>query len=121
MSEQATSPDEVLSTDYEVGQDNVRVLGLDIHNPVFFISAVTIVAFVILTLIFRESAGEFFGTAVCVESDDGTDRTAFDVGVPAPWQIYYYLIRPLNACGEGALGSVSGGTTRTAISCPVGP
>jgi BCCT family betaine/carnitine transporter len=41
----------------EVGQDNVRVLGLDVHNPVFFISAVTIVSFVIVTLIFRDTIG----------------------------------------------------------------
>jgi betaine/carnitine transporter, BCCT family len=45
----------------EPGQDNVRVLGLDVHNPVFFVSAVTIIAFVIVTLIFRESAGDVLG------------------------------------------------------------
>lgn len=48
-------------TDYEVGQDNVQVLGLDIHNPVFAISGLTIVAFVFFSLVFREQAGEFFG------------------------------------------------------------
>ena len=47
-------------TDYEIGQDNVRILGLDLHNPVFFISAVVIVAFVILVLMFQEGAAEFF-------------------------------------------------------------
>ncbi|MBO6899958.1 MAG: BCCT family transporter [Rhizobiaceae bacterium] len=45
----------------EPGQDNVKVLGLDVHNPVFFFSAVVIVAFVIVTLIFRDSAGEVLG------------------------------------------------------------
>ena len=45
----------------EPGQDNVKVLGLDVHNPVFFFSAVIIVAFVIFALIFRESAGEMLG------------------------------------------------------------
>jgi BCCT family betaine/carnitine transporter len=45
----------------EPGQDNIRILGLDVHNPVFFISAVTIVAFVILALLFREAAGAAFG------------------------------------------------------------
>ncbi|WP_163269197.1 BCCT family transporter [Chelativorans alearense] len=39
------------------GQDNVRIMGLDVHNPVFFVSAVVIVAFVIVTLIFRDSVG----------------------------------------------------------------
>lgn len=48
-------------TDYEAGQDNVRILGLDLHNPVFFISAVVIVGFVILVLMFQEGAAEFFG------------------------------------------------------------
>jgi BCCT family betaine/carnitine transporter len=45
----------------EPGQDNVKVLGLDVHNPVFFVSAVTIVAFVIIALIFRDSAGDVLG------------------------------------------------------------
>ncbi|WP_274425420.1 BCCT family transporter [Chelativorans sp. YIM 93263] len=40
----------------EAGQDNVRVIGLDVHNPVFFISAVVIVAFVIFALIFQDYA-----------------------------------------------------------------
>jgi len=48
-------------TDYEVGQDNVQVLGLDIHNPVFFISAVLTVGFVIFVLMFQEGAASFFG------------------------------------------------------------
>ncbi len=49
------------ATDYEVGRDNVQIMGLDVHNPVFFVSAVLIVAFVILTLIFQEGAEAFFG------------------------------------------------------------
>ena len=43
-------------TDYEVGQDNVQVLGMDMHNPVFFISAVLILVFVIGTIIFPAEA-----------------------------------------------------------------
>ncbi len=54
-------PPESTDTDYEVGQDNVQVMGLDIHNPVFAVSALTIVAFVFFSLVFREEAGEFFG------------------------------------------------------------
>ncbi len=49
------------TTDYEIGQDNIQIMGLDIHNPVFLISSVTIVAFVIFTLMFQEGAAEFFG------------------------------------------------------------
>ncbi len=48
-------------TDYEVGQDNVQIFGLDVHNPVFAISGLTIVAFVFFSLVFREQAGAFFG------------------------------------------------------------
>ncbi len=48
------------TTDYEVGQDNIEILGLDVHNPVFFLSAVVIVGFVIMTLIFGDGTAAFF-------------------------------------------------------------
>ncbi|MBC7283434.1 BCCT family transporter [Hoeflea sp.] len=55
----------LIDTEYEVGQDNVSMsvgpFGLDIHNPVFAISGLTIVAFVFFTLAFQESAGAAFG------------------------------------------------------------
>ena len=47
--------------DYQVGQDNIRPFGLDIHNPVFVVSGLSIVAFVIVTLMFQEQATAFFG------------------------------------------------------------
>ena len=50
-----------IDTDFSIGQDNVRPFGLDIHNPVFVISGISIVAFVIITLMFKEGATEFFG------------------------------------------------------------
>ncbi|MDO6462086.1 BCCT family transporter [Granulosicoccaceae sp. 1_MG-2023] len=50
-----------MKTDYEVGQDNVNLLGMDIHNPVFGVSGLAIVAFVVLTLMFQTEAAEFFG------------------------------------------------------------
>jgi BCCT family betaine/carnitine transporter len=47
----------LIATDYHVGQDNIEFrigpVGVDVHQPVFAISAITIVAFVILTLIFQ--------------------------------------------------------------------
>jgi len=46
--------------EHEPGQDNIQVLGLDIHGPVFLISAVLVVAFVIGTLMFLDSAGAAF-------------------------------------------------------------
>ncbi|MEI2263905.1 BCCT family transporter [Erwinia sp. CGal63] len=51
-------------TDYQVGQDNIVVnvgpFGLDIHNRVFVISGVLIIAFVVLTLIFQSDVGPLF-------------------------------------------------------------
>jgi len=52
---------EEFQTDYEVGQDNVRLMGMDLHNPVFFISAMLILVFVIGTLMFPETANEALG------------------------------------------------------------
>ncbi len=45
-------------TDYEAGQDNINPFGLEMHNPVFFISAVLIIFFVATTLIFPETSKE---------------------------------------------------------------
>ena len=60
------SPDEAdenseYSTDYEMGQDNIRPMGLDIHNPVFMISSILIFAFVLISLANQEASAEFFG------------------------------------------------------------
>ncbi len=50
-----------VDTDYETGQHNITPFGLDIHNPVFLISGLSIIAFVLVTLMFQEGATEFFG------------------------------------------------------------
>ncbi len=54
----------IIDTDYEIGQDNIQAkigpFGLDIHNPVFMISGLTIVAFVFFTLAFQNSVGPLF-------------------------------------------------------------
>ena len=49
------------TTDYEMGSDNIRPFGLDIHNPVFVVSAGVIILFVVLALAFQEASAEFFG------------------------------------------------------------
>ena len=49
------------STEYELGQDNIRPMGLDIHNPVFLISSIVIFGFVLLSLANQEASAEFFG------------------------------------------------------------
>jgi len=43
------------------GQNNVRIMGLDVHNPVFFISAAIVVLFVLFSIVFQSAATEFFG------------------------------------------------------------
>lgn len=54
----------VIETDYEVGQDNIAArvgpFHVDIHNPVFAISAFSIVAFVFLTLAFQNQVEPLF-------------------------------------------------------------
>ncbi len=57
---------DVIETDYEVGQDNITPqigpLGLDIHNPVFAISAAVIIVFVAAVLaVGGETSAAFFG------------------------------------------------------------
>ena len=42
-------------TDYEIGQDNIEVLGLNIHNPVFFMSAGLVTFFSVVSLVFPEA------------------------------------------------------------------
>ncbi|MFP7675180.1 BCCT family transporter [Marivita sp. S0852] len=55
---------EVIETDYEIGQDNyegkIGPFRVDIHNPVFVVSAVMIVVFVAIALIFPEGARDSF-------------------------------------------------------------
>ncbi len=51
----------ITETNYEVGQDNVRPFGLDLHNPVFFISALGTVIFVALAMLFSDAAAEALG------------------------------------------------------------
>ncbi len=48
--------EEAYQTDYELGQDNLRILGMDLHNPVFFVSAFLILAFVVGTLVAPDQA-----------------------------------------------------------------
>lgn len=57
---------DIIETDYEIGQDNIETnigpFGLDIHNPVFLISGVAIVAFVFFTLALPEQASALFSS-----------------------------------------------------------
>ena len=45
---------------HEIGEHNIRVFNLDIHNPVFIVSAALVVMLVIGTLLFLEQAATLF-------------------------------------------------------------
>ena len=55
-----------IDTDYQIGQDNIALqvgpFGLDIHNRVFLISGLMIIAFVVLTLAFQSQVEPIFGS-----------------------------------------------------------
>ena len=55
---------DIIDTDYEIGQDNVEPkigpFQLDVHNPVFLVSGIVVVAFVILTLAFQSQVEPLF-------------------------------------------------------------
>ncbi|RNF33127.1 BCCT family transporter [Paracoccus methylarcula] len=57
-----------LDTDFTIGQDNIEgqvgPFGFDIHNPVFVVSSLTAVLFILLTLLFPAAAGEVFKAIV---------------------------------------------------------
>ena len=57
-------PAELIETEFEIGQDNFQTkigpFGLDIHNPVFMISGLVVIAFVVLTLAFQNEVGPLF-------------------------------------------------------------
>lgn len=58
-----TLHDDRYTTDYRVGQDNIKMWGLDIHNPVFFTSAAIILLFVVGTVAFPQAANSWLGSA----------------------------------------------------------
>ncbi len=60
MNDQITEDAPIKLSDHEPGDSNVEFLGLDVHNPVFFVSALVIIGFVLFSLIFHETAQAFF-------------------------------------------------------------
>lgn len=48
-------------TDYEIGQDNLKKWGMDIHHPVFWISAVLILLFVVTAMVAPVWSNQLFG------------------------------------------------------------
>ena len=49
------------NTDHTIGENNIAFLGLDVHNPVFFVAAALVLTFIGLTLVYPDvaSAGLF--------------------------------------------------------------
>ncbi len=66
LRDDAPPPESVIQTDYEVGRDNIEgqigPIGFSVHNPVFAISALSVIAFVIFTLAVPETAGTLFSS-----------------------------------------------------------
>jgi len=59
-----TGDADIIETDYKIGQDNIQAkigpFGLDIHNPVFMISGLSVIAFVFYALVAPEQAASLF-------------------------------------------------------------
>lgn len=62
----------------------------------------------------------FTSSAICVESNDGSNLLATDATTPAPGGVFYYLVRAENSCpsGQGVLGRNTAGTPTPGRSCP---
>lgn len=60
-----SSTGNTIDTDHEIGENNIEMnvgpFGLDIHNPVFLISGLSVIGLVLFCLIFQDAAGEAFG------------------------------------------------------------
>lgn len=55
-------PNRKYKTEHKTGEDNITVLGLDVHNPVFFIAAIILIVFIAGTLAAPETASEMLLT-----------------------------------------------------------
>jgi hypothetical protein len=70
-----------------------------------------------------QAAGDFGAAAICVESDDSSDRSSVDATVPADGGVFFYLVRAENACpaGQGSPGTRSDGAPRSGRTCAAPP
>jgi len=60
LSNENTPGDPKSDIGHEIGEHNIELLGLDIHNPVFMVSAILAVTVVVGTLLFLEQAAVLF-------------------------------------------------------------
>ena len=56
--------------------------------------------------------------ATCVPPFNTNQTTLTDPAIPMNGQVFYYLVRAENPCGEGSLGVNSTGTPTPGRSCP---
>ncbi|WP_019591307.1 MULTISPECIES: BCCT family transporter [unclassified Thioalkalivibrio] len=61
LQKQKEELEKAYDTDHEIGEQNINPLGLDLHNPVFVVSAALILLFVIGALVFPEQANDSLG------------------------------------------------------------
>ena len=85
---------------HEVGENNIEVLGLDIHNPVFLISAILAVTLVAGTLLFQELAAQVFSAV------RGWITVYFDwfFMITANFLVLYCLVIAFSGLGKVRLG-----------------
>ena len=62
LEERIAELEQEYETDHEIGQQNINPLGLDLHNPVFVISAGLILLFVVGSLLMPEAANNALGS-----------------------------------------------------------
>lgn len=89
-----------ITTDHTLGEHNVRVMGLDIHNPVFFVSGIVIIAFIVLTALFQERASEFFGWL----RPAATDNFNWLLAISGNLFILFCIVLALSPYGKIRLG-----------------
>ena len=63
-------------------------------------------------------AADFVGAGLCVESDDGPNTVATDGTAPSAGAIFFYVVRPQDACGPGVSHRDHLGNPRSARDCP---
>jgi photosystem II stability/assembly factor-like uncharacterized protein len=61
----------------------------------------------------RSTSASSFASAACLDPSDA------DTEVPPSGAAFFYLVRPVNACAAGSLGSSSSGSPRTGVACGV--
>jgi hypothetical protein len=64
-----------------------------------------------------ESESDFLDSALCVETDDGSDLEATDTDVPLLGNVFHYLVRAENDCGAGPIGGGTSGSRPPALAC----